>query len=185
MFNTAPWRGGAKKGVVQEEVSARDVARAALEQLTEVLGARHGTGQALMLPALGLPILRLLRPPRKFWGRIISAKFCHMSCLHSLPLHARAHLRQESSSLTMGRLPALPAGAAEWKVFCQTSRQRPEWFCRAHCAERAWTSSRSLPELGAWTAHDAEVIVQAGSTESWRAPRWRPWRERGPARCRS
>lgn len=34
---------------MQEEVSARDVARAALEQLTEVLGARHGTGTALML----------------------------------------------------------------------------------------------------------------------------------------
>ena len=33
-------------------MSARDVARAALEQLTEVLGARHGTGQAPMLPAL-------------------------------------------------------------------------------------------------------------------------------------
>ncbi len=35
---------------MQEEVSARDVARAALEQLTEVLGARHGTGTAPVLP---------------------------------------------------------------------------------------------------------------------------------------
>jgi len=37
--------------VVQEEVSARDAARTALQQLTEFLGTRHGTGQALCITA--------------------------------------------------------------------------------------------------------------------------------------
>lgn len=36
---------------LQEEVSARDAARAALQQLTEFLGTRHGTGQALCITA--------------------------------------------------------------------------------------------------------------------------------------
>ncbi len=45
------WESVSDSPALQEEVSARDAARAALQQLTEFLGTRHGTGQAFCITA--------------------------------------------------------------------------------------------------------------------------------------
>jgi hypothetical protein len=46
----------------QEEVAAREVARSALEQLTDVLGARHGARQHRILEGPTVEALALARP---------------------------------------------------------------------------------------------------------------------------
>lgn len=50
------------RSCAQEEVSAREAARAALEQLTDVLGARHGSRQHRILEGPTVEALARARP---------------------------------------------------------------------------------------------------------------------------
>ena len=55
---------------------------------------------------------------RSVHGRTSPARFCHLSCLHSLLLHA-PHPPAKLQLVKRCQLPAFPAQATKWKTFCQ------------------------------------------------------------------
>ena len=73
--------------------------------------------------------------PGSVHGRTSPARFCYLSCLHSLPLHAP----QPTAELQLVKgcqLPAFPAQVTKWKAFCQE-------FCQV--AEPSAKGSEALP----------------------------------------
>ena len=61
-------------------------------------------------------------------GRTFSARFCHLSRLHLLLLHAQ----QPAAGLqpvNRSRLTTFPAQVTQWKLFCQEFRKVAESFC--------------------------------------------------------
>ena len=58
-------------------------------------------------------------------SRTSPAKFCHLSCLHSLLIHAPQPLAK-LQLMNRRRLPAFPAQITKWKVFCQDFRRVAE-----------------------------------------------------------
>ena len=96
-------------------------------------GSSEDSGEEHLAAADYLRLDSMVSP--SVYGRTSPARFCHLSCLHPLLLHALQPLAN-LQLVKRCRMPAFPAQVTKWKAFCQE-------FC--HLAEPSAKGSEAPP----------------------------------------